>query len=344
MMAARAVLLTLILAVPAAPAVSQEQTLERTAATVKSVERKISALRRLGAGAGDIARSTDRMINGIAHFAGIKEGWIASIFLDGVFTCGGAVVNFTGAGADRITQHGQGSEYYLITAGHCFGKNPGILSVSPVQDAECHFLRTEGITVGLGSFTLEEQKAKAVKPRHICRHHKYSDNPLLNDIAIVGLPRLDRQTAPHVSGITMATPDDHLLYAERARVTALGWGPESASAPEIQDTLLRIDLPVAGSNTCADDQENGFFCAGFSTGGTGVCNGDSGSPAVFLPLPGESKKIGARMISLPIFMGVTSFSEQCGANNTDSVFVDIRRYSQWITATTDRLPLKEERK
>lgn len=335
-----------------AVAAEADASLARTAESVRTLARQIDTLRRDDATTGDIARSTQRMINGIANGAGIDEGWVGSIFDASGFKCGAAIVAFRKAGDKRVSLFGEDDNYFLVTAGHCFGKDPTLLdAVESAAGTQCTLVNPAGFLFGIGFRQLEDQRAAAFEALRICRHPGYDDKTLKDDIAVVELPKPGPDLKKRVSAIAIALPHENLLFADRARISALGWGPSSKADPtKPQSTLLRIDLPISTRAHCerpaaADGTQpvtENTICAGFETGGTGVCFGDSGSPAVFLPLPGESENLGdGHFVTHPILMGITSYSARCGINGVDSFFVDIRAYRDWISDVTLAFSQKE---
>lgn len=335
-----------------AVAAEPEASLARTAESVRTLARQIDALRQDNATSGDIARSTQRMINGIANGAGIDEGWVGSIFDASGFKCGAAIVTFRKVGDKRVSLFGEDDTYFLVTAGHCFGKDPTLRNTAEgAAGTQCTLLNPAGFLFGVGSRHLEDQRSAAFEALRICRHPGYDDKTLKDDIAVIEIPRPEPRLKKQVSAIAIALPEEDLLFEDRARISALGWGPSSkanTTAPE--SALLRIDLPISTRAHCdrptaADGTQpvtENTICAGFETGGTGVCFGDSGSPAVFLPLPGESENLGGgHFVTHPILMGITSYSARCGINGVQSFFVDIRAYRDWISDVTLAFSQKE---
>ncbi|QRP43179.1 trypsin-like serine protease [Amycolatopsis sp. FDAARGOS 1241] len=85
---------------------------------------------------------------------------------------------------------------------------------------------------------------------------------------------------------TLVQSADDAAYKPGTEVTVVGWGTTSEGG-DVSDQLLKVSIPVADNNTCADAYQKigdnydkaSMFCAGVPEGGKDSCQGDSGGPA-----------------------------------------------------------------
>ncbi|MFI5610090.1 serine protease [Amycolatopsis sp. NPDC051903] len=85
---------------------------------------------------------------------------------------------------------------------------------------------------------------------------------------------------------TLVQSADDPAYKTGTDVTVVGWGTTSEGG-DVSDQLLKVTIPVADNNTCADAYQKigdnydtaTMFCAGVPEGGKDSCQGDSGGPA-----------------------------------------------------------------
>ncbi|GFU82896.1 limulus clotting factor C [Trichonephila clavipes] len=108
-----------------------------------------------------------------------------------------------------------------------------------------------------------------------------------------------------------------------------GWGLTELQLPS--DELLMAHLPVQSNQLCVEAYANvnitlnisdGMFCAGFPTGRTSTCRGDSGSPLVFYDRDSDQHTV----------EGLVSFgiNGQCDLPDRYTVFTRVAYFMPWI--------------
>jgi len=114
---------------------------------------------------------------------------------------------------------------------------------------------------------------------------------------------------------------------------AVGWGKTvnrlTSKKVNIADTLKDVCLPVVTQLTCQNSYTSegyvvtdNMICAGHSSGGQDICQGDSGGGLVFYDSTTNTWVLG----------GVVSWGSDlgCGLPNKYGVFVKIVKFVQWI--------------
>lgn len=285
-----------------------------------------------GQSAETIARSVFRMINGQRPPKWEKPGWAVAIKELDKLTCGGSLLALSIMDGSLISDSVSTNITHIITAGHCVA--------SQIKDntlvGNCIFVPTDAFKFGIGTWS-QEFPGKWVESSSICLHSQYDPKTLDNDIALI---RLDQKTLDQIP-LTVASIHipgkqfEPFIFRERGRVSAFGWGIRSSKKIENENPdLLRIDLPFIENQTCLKlanqssdvHSTRGVFCAGFSNGASGICNGDSGSGAVFKPQATET----AVNFSEAVLMGIASWREWCGKESSASIFTDLRSHREWL--------------
>ena len=275
-------------------------------------ETSISALDR-GQMQDEVARAAnDRMINGRELLEGETASWAGSIHLDGKFRCGATFVSpfrLEGNWDGKIVfKPEESNPTWLITAGHCFAES---------EESE---IDPEIYQIGSGSSDLVGQLSNALRPLLIIRHPQFRKADLANDIALVRVEQPTGGNRLHRRSISIVDSDAHArLTQPYSRVSVYGWGEFSVFASGESRSILKVEMPVVDAETCdrahseSSNQHvrranrQNALCLGFSTGGTGICNGDSGSGGIFAPSFQEDRRDGHN-----ILIAVASWSPICG--------------------------------
>ena len=302
----------------------------------KSERTEIKKLRDTNISERQIARSVERLINGKPLGFGEKVGWAASIFNGEKFICGGTLIAPINQEdpQNRIFLVGDQNPKWLITAAHCFGKNAGELK------------ELANWKIGAGSANLVDQETKLQNPLRIIRHDKFNATIFANDIALVRME--PSKNGQNIARSSIALVNDKTVsdvVKRYARISIYGWGATQFSNPDLNvKQLLRVDIPQVDKTDCLDAIDKSknetvnnatrekIVCAGFSNGGTGICNGDSGSGAVYTPTGDENSAINETLL-----LGVTSWSLLCGLDDGFDVFTDIHSHLDWIWETITRV-------
>jgi secreted trypsin-like serine protease len=195
----------------------------------------------------------------------------------------------------------------VITAAHCvYGMSPGAIDVvlgrTKLSDA------SEGVEIPAQALSYQSgynhpPEFSGISPRF--------------DVGYVVLAQPSAQARIQIAG-----PGEAGLWAAGATEDISGWG--CTSEPNIllgcstSDKLLRASVPVIADSTCGSGSVYGgefdsatMVCAGYLSGGTDTCNGDSGGP-LQAPVPG-----GYRLV------GLTSWGDGCAEANAPGVYTRV---------------------
>jgi len=155
-------------------------------------------------------------------------------------------------------------------------------------------------------------------------HAGFNYNELFNDIALITISGSFSYNT-NVQPLTL--PSSGLNLPEGATVTAVGWGLTSYPSNTIPNILQTTGLPVVSNSACQSLLGTiiaaGQICAG-GIRGTGMCNGDSGSPLGYNG----------------VIVGLVSWGQPCAQGYPD-VFTRVSAYLDWINYN---LPLLEQGK
>ncbi|CAG9823853.1 unnamed protein product [Phaedon cochleariae] len=219
--------------------------------------------------------------------------WLVSIYKNGIFHCGGVLIN----------------EMWIVTAAHCVDK---------------YWLYYYEIQAGmLRRFSyapMEQHRWAAV----IIANENYDKSTLENDIALMKLSspvRFNRYVRP-ICLPSEATAGRNFMEGPSPGTicTTVGWGAtiEHGSDP---DHMREVEVPITKQCKHPDDKGGDEICAGLSEGGKDACQGDSGGP-LMCRNPNDPSQWH--------LAGIVSHGEGCARPDEPGVYTKVSRYVGWI--------------
>jgi secreted trypsin-like serine protease len=203
----------------------------------------------------------------------------------------------------------------VLTAAHCI-VNP----LNPIVNVIALVNYTQSVDV-TGFLTGFEHLRSGIAFRV---HGNYDSIRVRNDIGLVYLDSPVNEVTP------VNLNDNGNMPADGDPVSVFGHGRISNAEPaEFPNYLMEVSVPIVPFQDCNDRNsylgsivEQSMICAGASSGGYGVCHGDSGGPLIIL---GNSA-------TQDIQVGIASFVSKkgCSIVNYPSVFTRVSNYRQWI--------------
>lgn len=236
----------------------------------------------------------DRIVGG--HEAAENEWpWQVALFIDDAWFCGGSLV----------------SDEYVMTAGHC-------------ADGATYF----DIMAGAHDVRAANEPHRVeITSYEGFTHPNWNPDNLEGDIALVRLPE-KIQLNDYIRPACLPPAEDESNGYVGELTTPVGWGKNSDNAGGITPKLQMVeDLPVISNPSCNDVYGiiyDGIMCID-SSGGKGVCNGDSGG----------SLNMRQDQDNKWTQVGVASFVSSSGCESGDPHgFTRVAYFGEWIESET----------
>ncbi|XP_055385366.1 trypsin-like [Condylostylus longicornis] len=228
------------------------------------------------------------------YIVSIQE--VSSSGKKGLHLCGGVILN----------------ENWILTAAHC------LTSKSLVQKLI--------IVAGAHNIDIEESGTQIRKIDYYKNHDLYNGGINPYDIALI----YTKEKFIFNSNIkSIELPKSDSMPTGNADL--YGWGSISATnTPVFPGILQHVKMPIIDNETCKKALGSQSFklhktnlCTGPLTGGTSICQADSGGPLV------QNNKI----------IGIVSWGKTpCGQPNSPSVFVRVSAFIDWIKKIQKQMP------
>ncbi|XP_050545408.1 phenoloxidase-activating factor 3-like isoform X2 [Daktulosphaira vitifoliae] len=234
-----------------------------------------------------------RIIGGMDAEVG-EYPWLAAIAMDGLFFCGGALIN------DR----------YVLTAAHCI-----MTRDTPIDSLMVH--------LGDNDLTTDNETEHQVRSvSQVIFHSHFHPFLLANDIALLRL-NIPANLNNNVQPVCLPSGNGgDSLVGQKSSV--IGWGITSFPMGDPSPILQKLTVEVLSNFQCArligDHVGLGMLCAA-APSLQGTCFGDSGGPLTFQRDTGQNVLIGV------VSYGVTG----CAIRPAfPDLYTRISEYIKWI--------------
>ena len=229
-----------------------------------------------------------QIVGGEEAVAGLYP-WMAALFVDGKYFCGGTLI----------------SEEWVVTAAHCV-------------DGDALEVR---VMLGAHNIKAESEEGRLnINTMMFFTHPEYNPSALQNDIALIHLGK-PIQFSRRISPVCLPGQADTERSFEDRNVLATGWGRPSDTAKGISPVLREVSLQTISNIECMKQYPTvvnpNILCIS-GKGGKSTCKGDSGdflllfvSLSNFTVTPGQaglciwwkmelSCKLGSRVLARPL--------------------------------------------
>ncbi|KAM6252235.1 coagulation factor IX [Spheniscus humboldti] len=240
-----------------------------------------------------IIKMGTRVVGGSESMKGEVPWQVYLVNSDDVGFCGASIIN----------------EKWVVTAAHCL--QPG-----------------DNVTAVAGEYNTNEednteQRRKVVKilphPTYNATIHKHH-----NDIALL---ELDQPLSfnSYVTPICIGSREFTNALLKHGMGTVSGWGSMLfRGRPATVLQILKVpfvDRPTCLKSTSTTILQN-MFCAGFPSGGSDTCKGDSGGPYT------------TEIEGTWFLTGITSWGEECAKAGKYGIYTRVSKYLKWIKEIT----------
>ncbi|KAG7236335.1 hypothetical protein INR49_001032 [Caranx melampygus] len=228
--------------------------------------------------------------------------WVAAIYRQGSFLCGGSLI----------------SPCWVLTAAHCF-----------IGSEET---KAEDLTVYLGKSAINETNGDNEQSFTVVKqitHQNYNQSTYDNDIALLMIKSPDGGCAAKTpSTRTVCLPPAHTHLPVGFPCSVAGFGKETYGAWRYSQYLKQAEVRLISRAECKRESYYGnlisdnMICAGSPDWTADACEGDSGGPLVC--------DVSGRLF----LFGVVSWGDNCAKKDKPGVYTQVTNYNSWIAEKT----------
>ncbi|XP_068631440.1 serine protease nudel [Battus philenor] len=219
--------------------------------------------------------------------------WVAALYRDGMFHCGGVILN----------------QHWVMSAAHC------------VHKFWKHYYEIQVGMLRRLSFSPQEQNHRV---SHVIVNQNYNQEDMVNDLSLlrvktsIQFSRWVRPIClpgPETAGPNwLSGPDPDTLC------TAVGWGATIERGLD-PDHMREVEVPIWSHCKHRQDEAGREICAGLKEGGKDTCQGDSGGPLLCRnPINKQQWYVA----------GIVSHGDGCARENEPGVYTRVSIFVEWI--------------
>jgi V8-like Glu-specific endopeptidase len=204
------------------------------------------------------------------------------------------------------------SPKWVLSAGHCVLNNN--TEITPISH----------LSILNGSYQIYSNDMNRYEIAQLIIYPYYNPTTNNGDIVLIELKEsINLSSFPSIKkGLN--------LYNGRESMIA-GWGSISQNSTDISSLLREVKVPIIDRDSCNSylayngEITTNMICAGYMSGGSDSCAGDSGGPLISYD-SGEA-----------YLVGITSWGRGCGERYHPGVYTNIDKYYDWIISHTGNL-------
>ncbi|KPJ19500.1 Serine protease nudel [Papilio machaon] len=219
--------------------------------------------------------------------------WVAALYRDGMFHCGGVILN----------------QHWVMSAAHC------------VHKFWQHYYEIQVGMLRRFSFSPQEQNHRVT---HVIVNQNYNQEDMKNDLALLRVRpaiQFSRWVRPIcLPGPETAGPNWREEPKPGTICTAIGWGATVERGLD-PDHLREVEVPIWSHCKHKQDEAGKEICAGLKEGGKDTCQGDSGGPLLC------TNPINIKQWYVA---GIVSHGDGCARENEPGVYTRVSIFVDWI--------------
>ncbi|CAH2105761.1 unnamed protein product [Euphydryas editha] len=219
--------------------------------------------------------------------------WMVGLYRDGLFHCGGVIIN----------------QNWVMSAAHC------------VHRFWQYYYEVQVGMLRRFSFSPQEHNHRVT---HVIVNQNYNQEDMKNDLSLLRV-KPGIQFSRWVRPICLPSPEvagaDWMWGPQPGTsCTAVGWGATVEHGPD-PDHMREVEVPIWETCKHQEDKAGKEICAGFAEGGRDTCQGDSGGPLLCRnPMNPQQWYVA----------GIVSHGDGCAREGEPGVYTRVSIFVKWI--------------